>query len=116
MQCSTHYSNPPIAPALAHRYGGERGSGNGTPYLYARFQKFSFPWGNAVGYFVQTTQNATWPEPNNVQLAYEIRGVTNDHQDTIVARFVSDTRGFRMDLICWTRSQQRANPRIVSEL
>ncbi len=63
-------------------------SGNATPYLYARFQKFSFPWGNAVGYFVQTTQNATWPEPNNVQLTYEIRGVTNDHQDTIVARFV----------------------------
>jgi len=63
-------------------------SGNATPYLYARFQKFSFPWGNAIGYFVQTTQNATWPEPNNVQLTYEIRGVTNDHQDTIVASFV----------------------------
>jgi hypothetical protein len=44
--------------------------------------------GNAVGYFVQTTENATWPERNNVQLTYEIRGVTNDHQDTIVARFV----------------------------
>lgn len=62
-------------------------SGSATPYLYARFQKFAFPWGNAVGYFVQTTKNATWPEPNNVQLLYEIRGVTNDHQDTIVARF-----------------------------
>jgi hypothetical protein len=62
-------------------------SGNATPYLYARFQKFTFPWGNAVGYFVQTTKDASWPEPNNVQLMYEIRGVTSDHQDTIVARF-----------------------------
>jgi hypothetical protein len=63
-------------------------SGNATPYLYARFQKFSFPWGNAVGYFVQTTKDATWPEPNNAQLIYEIRGVTSDRQDTVVARFV----------------------------
>jgi hypothetical protein len=63
-------------------------SGNATPYLYARFQKFSFPWGNGVGYFVQMTKDATWPEPNNVQLAYEIRGVTSDRQYIVVARFV----------------------------
>jgi hypothetical protein len=63
-------------------------SGSATPYLYARFQKFSFPWGNAVGYFVQTTKDTTWPEPNNAQLVYEIRGVTSDRQDTIVGRFV----------------------------
>jgi hypothetical protein len=62
-------------------------SGGATPYLYARFQKFSFPWGNAAGYFVQTTKNATWPEPNNAQLTYEIRGVTSDRQYTVVARF-----------------------------
>jgi hypothetical protein len=62
-------------------------SGNATPYLYARFQKFSFPWGNAVGYFVQTTKDATWPEPNNAQLTYEIRGVTIDRQYIVAARF-----------------------------
>jgi hypothetical protein len=26
MQCSTHYSNPPIAPAVANRCGGGKGS------------------------------------------------------------------------------------------
>jgi hypothetical protein len=62
-------------------------SGNATPYLYARFQKFSFPWGNAVGYFVQTTKDASWREPNNAQLIYEIRGVTSDQQYTVVAKF-----------------------------
>jgi hypothetical protein len=62
-------------------------SGNATPYLYARFQKFSFPWGNAVGYFVQTTKDATWPEPNNAQLTYEIRGFTSDRQYIVAARF-----------------------------
>jgi hypothetical protein len=51
-------------------------SKNATPYLYSRFQKFTFPWGNAVGYFVQTTKGTAWPEPNNAQLMYEIRGVT----------------------------------------
>jgi hypothetical protein len=61
--------------------------GNSTPYLYARFQKFSFPWGNAVGYFVQTTKDATWPEPNNASLTYEIRGFTSDRQYVVVARF-----------------------------
>jgi hypothetical protein len=83
-------------PKVADSYNAKDGyaadlartdSGNALPYLYARFQKFSFPWGNAVGYFVQTTKNATWPEPNNVQLTYEIRGVTSDRQDTVVARF-----------------------------
>jgi hypothetical protein len=62
-------------------------SGGATPYLYARFQKFSFPWGNAVGYFVQTTKDASWREPNNAQLNYEIRGVTSDQQYTIIAKF-----------------------------
>ena len=64
-------------------------SKNATPYLYFRFQKFTFPWGNAVGYFVQTTKGTAWPEPNNAQLMYEIRGVTSDHQDTIVASFAA---------------------------
>jgi len=68
---------------------GRADSGNATPYLYSRFQKFTFPWGNAVGYFVQTTKDTAWPEPNNAQLMYEIRGVTSDHQDTIVARFAA---------------------------
>ena len=85
-------------PKVAEAYSAKDGytadlaradSGNATPYLYARFQKFTFPWGNAVGYFVQTTKDATWPEPNNVQLMYEMRGVTGDHQDTIVARFAA---------------------------
>jgi hypothetical protein len=62
-------------------------SGGATPYLYARFQKFSFSWGNAVGYFVQTTSDASWREPNNAQLVYEIRGVTSDQQYTVVAKF-----------------------------
>jgi hypothetical protein len=83
-------------PKVADSYNAEDGyaadlaradSGNAVPYLYARFQKISVPWGNAVGYFVQTTKNATWPEPNNVQLIYEIRGVTSDRQNTVVARF-----------------------------
>ena len=63
-------------------------SGSATPYLYARFQKFSFPWGNAVGYFVQTTQDTTWPEANNAQLAYEIRGITSDRKCTVVGKFI----------------------------
>src|SRR5258708_33272541 len=65
------------------------GSKNASPHLYFRFKKFTFPWGNAVGYFVQTTKGTAWPEPNNAQLMYEIRGVTSDHQDTIVARFAA---------------------------
>ncbi|HEX3444512.1 MAG TPA: hypothetical protein VHS80_07315 [Chthoniobacterales bacterium] len=83
-------------PKLVEAYNAKDGyaadlaradSGKTTPYLYARFQKFSFPWGNAVGYFVQTTRDATWPEPNNAQLTYEIRGVTSDRQYIVVARF-----------------------------
>jgi hypothetical protein len=84
--------DPKVASAYDARDGyaadlARADSEGATPYLYARFQNFSFPWGNAVGYFVQTTKNASWPEPNNGQLFYEIRGVTNDHLDTIVARF-----------------------------
>jgi hypothetical protein len=83
-------------PKLVEAYNAKDGyaadlaradSGNTTPYLYARFQKFSFPWGSAVGYFVQTTKDATWPEPNNAQLTYEIRGFTSDRQYIMVARF-----------------------------
>src|SRR5258708_10786710 len=65
------------------------GSKNASPHLYFRFKKFTFPWGNAVGYFVQTTKAAAWPEQKNAQLMYEIRGVTSDHQDTIVGRFAA---------------------------
>jgi hypothetical protein len=83
-------------PKLVEAYNAKDGyaadlaradSGNSTPYLYARFQKFSFSWGNAVGYFVQTTKDATWPEPNNAQLIYEIRGFTSDRQYIVAARF-----------------------------
>jgi hypothetical protein len=83
-------------PKLVEAYNAKDGyaadlaradSGNTTPYLYARFQKFSFPWGSAVGYFVQTTKDATWPEPNNAQLTYEIRGFTSDRQYIVAARF-----------------------------
>jgi hypothetical protein len=61
--------------------------GGANPYLYAGFERLSLPWGKAIGYFVQASKDGGWHEPNNEQLRYQIRGVTDDKKYTIIGRF-----------------------------
>jgi hypothetical protein len=61
--------------------------GGANPYLYAGFERLSLPWGKAIAYFVQASKDGKWHEPNNEELQYQIRGVTDDKKYTIVGRF-----------------------------
>lgn len=56
-------------------------------YLFARFQRKHFPWGDAVSFFSQGTQDTGMYVPNNGHLKYEVWGVTNDRKHTVVAWF-----------------------------
>jgi len=55
-------------------------------YMYARFERKQFPWGNAVSFFSQFTQDTAIYVPHNGHLTYEIWGVTPDHKYTVIAR------------------------------
>jgi len=61
--------------------------GGANPYLYAGFERLTLPWGKAIAYFVQASKDGKWREPNNEQLRYQIRGVTDDKKYTIIGRF-----------------------------
>lgn len=61
------------------------GSSNRS-YMYARFEHKQFPWGNAVSFFSQFTQDTATYVPHNGHLTYEIWGVTLDHKYTVIAR------------------------------
>src|SRR5690349_13718566 len=54
-------------------------------YMFARFERKQFPWGNAVSFFSQFTQDTALYVPHNGHLTYEIWGVTADHKYSVVA-------------------------------
>jgi hypothetical protein len=46
-------------------------------YMYARFERKRFPWGNAVSFFSQFTQDNAVYVPHNGHLTYELWGVSS---------------------------------------
>jgi len=54
-------------------------------YLFARFERKSFRWGDAVSFFSQSVQDTSMPEPANGRLTYEVFGVTRDARFTVIA-------------------------------
>ena len=58
---------------------------NQQSYMYARFARKRFAWGDAVSFFSQFTDDAYLHSPNNGHLTYEVWGLTRDRQYTVVA-------------------------------
>jgi hypothetical protein len=56
-------------------------------YLFARFERKHFPWGDAISFFSQATQDTGMYVPNNGHLDYEVWGVTKDRKHTVVGCF-----------------------------
>lgn len=54
-------------------------------YMFARFERKHFHWGDAVAFLSQSTQDNGVYVPHNGHLTYEVWGVTHDHQYTVVA-------------------------------
>jgi hypothetical protein len=54
-------------------------------YMFARFERKHFRWGNGVSFFSQFTQDTGMYVPHNGHLQYEIWGTTPDQRYTIVA-------------------------------
>lgn len=60
--------------------------GVAKPYMFARFERKQFRWGNAVSFLSQSpTQEETLFVPHNGHLSYEVWGVTRDQRYTVVA-------------------------------
>ena len=57
-----------------------------TAYMFARFERKHFRWGDAVSFLSQSTQDSALYVPHNGHLAYEVWGVTYGHRFTVVAR------------------------------
>jgi hypothetical protein len=57
-----------------------------TSYMFARFERKHFRWGDAVSFLSQSSQDSALYVPHNGHLAYEVWGVTYDHRLTVVAR------------------------------
>ena len=55
-------------------------------YLFARFERKSFKWGQAVSFLSQGTQDTSMHTPENGHLWYEVYGVSKDRLRTVVAR------------------------------
>ncbi len=56
-------------------------------YLFARYARKHFRWGNAVSFFSQATQDTAIYAPDNGHLTCEVWGVTKDHRHTVVGWF-----------------------------
>jgi hypothetical protein len=54
-------------------------------YMYARFERKHFRWGDAVSFFSQFTQDTGMYVPHNGHLTYEVWGLTRDQRYTVVA-------------------------------
>ena len=57
-----------------------------TSYMFARFERKHFQWGDAVSFLSQFTQDTGVYVPHNGHLTYEVWGFTRDHRFTVVAR------------------------------
>ena len=56
-----------------------------TSYMFARFERKHFRWGDVVSFLSQSTQDSALYVPHNGHLRYEVWGVTYDHRFTVVA-------------------------------
>ena len=74
---------PPSDPPLAF-FPGSRSA---RAYLFARYRRKHFRWGNAVSFFSQATQDTASYVAHNGHLTYEVWGITKDHQHTVVGWF-----------------------------
>ena len=54
-------------------------------YMFARFERKTFPWGKGFSYFTQYTQDTGVYVPHNGHLTYEIWGATNDGKHVVHA-------------------------------
>ena len=54
-------------------------------YMYARFARKHFRWGDGVSFLSQSTQDAALYVPHNGHLQYAVWGITRDHRYTVVA-------------------------------
>ena len=54
-------------------------------YMYARFRRKHFRWGEAVSFLSQGTQDTALYVPHNGHLTYEVWGITADKRYTAVA-------------------------------
>ncbi len=86
--------SPKVAAAYASATDGFQADLNEAPeflgldersYMYARFEREHFHWGNAVSFFSQFTQDTAMYVPHNGHLTYEVWGVTPDRKYTVVA-------------------------------
>ena len=55
-------------------------------YMYARFERKSYPWGKAISFLTSSTQNREY-SPSNDSLRYEVWGVTQDDRHVVHAVF-----------------------------
>jgi len=53
-------------------------------YMYARFERKSYPWGKAISFLTTSTQNREY-SPSNDSLRYEVWGVTQDGRHVVHA-------------------------------
>ena len=65
--------------------GAEFHTGYGPPFMYARFERKHFRWGNGVSFFSQSGQDTGFYVPNNGHLTYEVWAFTHNHRYTVVA-------------------------------
>jgi hypothetical protein len=86
--------SPKVADGIATAKDGYQADLNIEPeffgvdersYMFARFKRKHFRWGDAVSFFSQFTQDTGIYVPHNGHLTYEIWGVTRDHKYTVVA-------------------------------
>jgi hypothetical protein len=56
-----------------------------TSYMFARFGRKHFRWGDGVSFLSQFTQNTGVYVPHNGHLTYEVWGFSRDHRFTVVA-------------------------------
>lgn len=85
--------NKNVAAALASAKDGFEAKLDESPeffgvdsrsYMYARFRRKNFRWGDAVSFLSQATQDALYV-PHNGHLTYEVWGVSTDKRYTMIA-------------------------------
>jgi hypothetical protein len=86
--------SPRVAAALTKAKDGYQANLNIDPeffglddrsYMFARFERKHFKWGDAVSFLSQFTQDTGVYVPHNGHLTYEVWGLTRDHKHTVVA-------------------------------
>lgn len=112
--------NKTVAAALASAKDGYDAKLDESPeffgvdsrsYMYARFGRKNFRWGEAVSFLSQGTQDALYV-PHNGHLRYEVWGVTTDKRYTAIATVgVSHPK-----LAAWGRGPEVRDARSIQAL